>query len=176
MARLLETLRSACVGLGIAVILPLLIFWGVRVFVERPNWPSDFYEITLDDDLANARNKLEKQPDNAELKYQLALVEDQVANSHKESREKYKHLIKNSDGFLFYTNVAVGLAAIIAGGLVPVLSLSFGLILGGTFCVIGGYIMVWSTISPLIRFLSLLAALLLLISMAYLIARRKKIK
>ncbi len=174
MASVLESIRDTGMGLGIAIILPLMVFWGVRVFVETPQWPNDYYDISLDKELENARNNLEKNPESAELKEAVRIVEEKVVQSHKVSGEKYSKERAVGDTYNFYANIAVGLIALIVGGLIPVLSLSLGLIMGGIFCVIGAYAWVWSTINPALRFFSLLAALLILIAMGYIMARRKR--
>ena len=174
MASVLESIRDTGMGLGIAIILPLMVFWGVRVFVETPHYPTDYYDVSLDKELEKARNNLEKNPASAELQEAVRIVEEKAEQSHKASRDRFSKEHAVGDKYHFYANIAVGLTALIVGGLVPVLSLSLGLIMGGIFCVIGAYAWVWSTIDPAFRFFSLLAALLVLIAMGYFMARRKR--
>jgi len=113
MARILEIMRDIVIGIGIAIILPMLVYSGVRIFSSQ-------------------------------------------------------------DLHVFYADVAVGFLALIAGGLVNVVSLSFGLIFGGIICFISGYGRVWDTITPALRFSSLLIALLLLTGLTIKLTMKRK--
>lgn len=63
----------------------------------------------------------------------------------------------------FYITAVIGVIAIIIGTIIQNSYLGAGLILGGTICLLYGYIVHWSNISDTFKFISFLIALVVLI-------------
>lgn len=68
---------------------------------------------------------------------------------------------------LFFVATPIGLAAIIIGSFLAVQAVGAGLIFGGIFTLIDGYCWYWSELQDWMRFLSLLAAFVVLVVIGY---------
>ena len=68
---------------------------------------------------------------------------------------------------LFIVAVPIGIAAIIVGALASIQAIGTGLMFGGIFTVMDGYCWYWSELQDWMRFLSLLAAFVVLIFIGY---------
>ncbi len=75
----------------------------------------------------------------------------------------YKLEQKKFAKYYFYVTTVVGIAAIAAGIVSPLPFLGMGFILGGVFCITAGYFRYWDELNDLIKFISLLIALVLLV-------------
>lgn len=143
--------KKFALGFGIAVILPLLVHYGVSTFSPRPKWEdyrSELYDYQ---------------------KYQQATPEekariDQERKAHQEKRRKDE---KRFARHLFFAATPVGIFAIVFGSLTPVQAVGTGLMFGGIFTLTEGYCMYWSELADWMRFLSLLAAFAILIFIGY---------
>ena len=139
-------------GFGIAVILPMLIHYGVSTFSPSPKW-EDYYS-------GNYYNYNYKQnPTDEERK---KLQEEQ-----QQHEKKYKAARKSFERHLFFVATPIGIAAIIMGSIVAVQAIGAGLIFGGIFTLVDGYCWYWSELQDWMRFLSLLAAFIVLVFIGY---------
>lgn len=143
--------RQIAIGFGIAILFPLLIFYGVSTFGSPPRF-SD-YSATQSFD------------------YATATPEERAANREKQkTAQKNFHDAESQFAMrLFYASAPLGFAAILIGGFMAVSTVGTGLIFGGIFAVINGYWHYWEFIPDWQRFASLLIATAVLI----LIASRK---
>ena len=136
-------------GFGIAIILPMLVHYGVSTFSPAPKWddyyPSNYYQYQ------NVTPEERKQ-------FQ---VEDN------KRQEKYKQHRKTFERHLFYVATPIGIAAIIIGSALAVQAIGAGLIFGGIFTLIDGYCWYWPELQDWMRFLSLLAAFVVLVICGY---------
>ena len=143
-------------GFGIAIILPMLVHYGVSTFVPQPKW-EDY----------SMRNEYSREQNaSPEEKIKLAQERDRLEVMRKVAE-------KNFETHLFIVAVPVGLAAIIIGTWSGIQALGTGLIFGGIFTLIDGYACYWSELQDWMRFFSLLVAFIVLAFMAYWKANEK---
>ncbi len=133
-------------GFGIAVILPMLVHYGVSTFSPSPKWEdyqeNDYY-----------------------LKYNNATPEEKKVLSlqHDQLEKKYRQHRKMFERNLFFVAVPIGISSIIVGSLFTVQAIGAGLIFGGIFTLVDGYCWYWSELQDWMRFLSLLITFIVLI-------------
>ena len=138
--------KKFALGFGIAIILPMVIYYGVSIFSPSPKWRdyqvSDYYERYEDaskDEKAGLREERKQ------------LQEERRANR------------KRFERHLFFVATPIGIAAIIAGSVIAIQAVGAGLMFGGIFTVTEGYVCYWSELPDWMRFLSLLLAFAILI-------------
>ena len=86
-------------------------------------------------------------------------LEERVLDFWKREKIFQKHL--------FLVAVPVGIGAIIFGAVSPIQAIGTGLMFGGIFTLVDGYCWYWSELQDWMRFLSLLAAFVVLIFIGY---------
>lgn len=142
--------KKFALGFGIAIILPMLVHYGVSTFSPRPNWRnfynSDYYQRVRD---ASPEEKT------------------RLENERKEQQKKIEEASGRFQRHLFFVAVPVGIIAIIIGALISVQAIGTGLMFGGIFTLIDGYCWYWSQLQDWMRFVSLLAAFIILIFIGY---------
>lgn len=136
-------------GFGIAILLPMLVHYGVSTFSPSPKW-EDYYN----------RNYYQ---------YQNATPEEKKVLQAEDNKrqEKFRQVRKTFERHLFYVATPVGIAAIVIGSTLAVQAIGAGLIFGGIFTLVDGYCWYWSELQDWIRFLSLLVAFVVLVYMGY---------
>ncbi len=149
----LSQIRNLTLGLSVAVLLPMMVYWGVRIIMQEPMYPPYPRE-----DKMTVKEQKEKREE------------------HDKKVQEYIELRAKFDRFYFYTAAPIGLAALVAGALSRVPFLGVGLVLGGTACLTHGYWAYWNRLDALAKFISLLLALLLIIGLGYRIAAREQRK
>jgi len=142
--------KKIALGCGIALILPLMVHYGVRTFSPEPKW-SD-YQI----DNYYEKHERANEAQQIELEKQRNQLSDQ--------REKAE---KRFQTHLFFVAVPVGIAAVITGTFLSVQAIGAGLIFGGIFSLINGYCWYWQYLDDRLRFASLLVAFIVLIVVGY---------
>ncbi|ACB97122.1 hypothetical protein Bind_3565 [Beijerinckia indica subsp. indica ATCC 9039] len=140
--------RQIAIGFGIAIVLPLLIFYGVRTFSPPPKYQDYVTNIPLKPDATTAERQADAEKMQAEQK----------ALSEAKSRFALH---------LFYASALLGYLAVLTGGLMAVSPVGTGLIFGGIFSIIHGYWNYWDYIADWERFASLLLAAAILLFIAY---------
>jgi len=140
--------RQIAIGFGIAIILPLLIYYGVRTFSPPPRY-QDYV-------VGRAFNP------NATPEERQAAIETQRAQ-----QRAYSDAQVQFSSHLFHVSAPLGYAAILAGGFMAVSAVGTGLIFGGIFSVVLGYFSYWEHIADWQRFVSLLIAAIILLFIAY---------
>lgn len=142
--------KKFALGFGIAIILPMVIFYGVSTFSPPPKWND--YRVS---------NYYERHRDAApEEKRQLEAEQNLLKEQRNAAEEKFQRS-------LFWVAVPLGIIAIILGAFLSVQAIGTGLMFGGIFSVCEGYITYWSKLSDGLRFLSLLVALVVLVVIGY---------
>tara|TARA_B100000315_G_scaffold253594_1_gene292700 strand:+ start:228 stop:686 length:459 start_codon:yes stop_codon:yes gene_type:complete len=142
--------KKFALGFGLAIILPMMIHYGVSTFVEQPKWGD--YQI---------RDYYQRHKDaSPEEKKELQAKRDRL---HDERKVKEKHFQK----YLFFAAIPLGITAIIIGAFLPIQAIGTGLMFGGIFSVCDGYINYWSELSDGLRFISLVFAFIVLIVIGY---------
>lgn len=142
--------KRIALGFGIAVILPFMLHLGVNTFSPPPNWEDytieDYYDKLEDasdeerEELKTRWNELKKAQDKHEMRYQKTL---------------------------FFVMAPAGIAAIIIGAFIGFQAIGAGLMFGGIFCLMDGYIQYWEKLPDWMRFASLLVAFIALIVVGY---------
>lgn len=145
--------KKIAVGFGIAVIFPMLMHYGARTLHAPPDW-DDYH--TVQRPFNPNMTPEEREQDEAERQAE---------------RKKYRQAEKDFQKVLFAVTVPAGLAAIIAGAIIPVAAIGAGLIFGGIFSLIDGYVHFWSELPDFMRFFSLLGGFAVLLFVGF-----KKIK
>ncbi len=142
--------KKFALGFGIAIILPMLVHFGVSTFSPRPKWQDyqveDYYQ------------KYEKATPEGK-----ASLKEESARLGKKRRTDEKRFARH----LFFVAVPVGLTAIILGSAAAIQAIGTGLMFGGIFTLVDGYAWYWSQLQDWMRFLSLLAAFIVLIFIGY---------
>ncbi len=139
----LVTLRNLSIGFAIMILLPTIAYVGTRVAVKEVAYPEQTYP--------------------AKSSKQLFPIH-KPASEYDAELAAYKASQSNFQKAYFYTSGIIGLLALILGAFViPIPFLSFGFIMGGTFCLIGSYFMYWDILNNIIKLISLIFALILLI-------------
>ncbi len=140
------------IAMGIAILLPMLVIYGVKTFSPPPEWEdyhtSQFYE--------------EPSPEKITPEEKAERMRKQ-----QEASERMKTARKQHQMHLFFTAVPIGLIAIIAGTFIRVPALGPGMVFGGVFTLVEGYLFNWQELSDPIKFVSLLIALIVLGITAY---------
>lgn len=142
--------KKFALGFGIAIILPMLIHYGVSTITPMPKW-EDRYSSNYYQDYQNAT---------PEAKIEMKKQEEQKAQV---LREKQRIFQRN----LFFVAVPVGIFSILFGSVVAIQSVGTGFMFGGIFCLIQGYSFYWSELQDWMRFVSLLLAFVVLIFVGY---------
>jgi hypothetical protein len=107
--------RQIAIGFGIAIVFPLLVYYGVRTAYSPPKWDTEIYSSPM------------------------------TAEERQRQRERREAYIAQSREFarvLIIASTPLGIAAILIGTFVSLPALGTGLILGGIFTVAHGY---WGT-------------------------------
>ncbi len=136
------------IAMGIAILLPMLVMYGVNIFSPPPKWETST--------LLMAPGPGATHEERTEWQKEL-----------REHNEKMMEQRKRYQKHLFYVAVPAGLAAIIGGSFVSVPAIGPGLVFGGVFTLIEGYWFYWSELEDWIKFTSILIALAALIFTAY---------
>jgi hypothetical protein len=140
--------RQFAIGFGIAVIFPLLIYYGVSTVHPAPKW-SDYNKIT-----AGLSRATEDERKEYERKRQMA-------------EEAYGAAVQQFSRVLVIVSTPLGVAAILIGCYVAIHSIGTGLILGGIAAVGFGYWNYWNHLDDWIRFVSLLIGFGVLLFVGY---------
>ncbi len=138
--------KKFALGFGIAILLPMVVHYGVSTFSPCPK--DRDYRV-----------------ENFKELHERGSIEDKIRLEQKRSRLR-KELIEHKKRFqkhLFFVAAPIGIIAIIVGSFIGVQAVGTGLLFGGILNLMNGYIWYWSELQDWMRFLSLLLALIFLI-------------
>lgn len=142
--------KKFALGFGVAIILPMLVHYGVSTFSPAPKW-RDRYEHGNYQQYKNAtpeeKARLDRERDARE--------------------ERWRNQQKTFQRHLFFVAVPLGIAAIIIGAVSTIQAIGTGLMFGGIFTLVDGYCWYWSELQDWMRFVSLLVAFVVLIFIGY---------
>ena len=144
--------RQIAVGFGIALILPLLIYYGVSTFYPPPKF-NTFVTATLAYQ-SNPTPEQRKEIEDRRLERQRQL-------------EIFNAAARDFARVLVIVSTPLGIAAIMAGAYVSLHAIGTGLIFGGIFSVAWGYWSYWQYLDDWIRFISLLFGFGILLFVGY---------
>jgi lipopolysaccharide export LptBFGC system permease protein LptF len=139
--------RQIAIGFGVAIIFPMLIYYGVCTFSPPPNLQ----------DFSQTASRPGTTPDH----------HAEQANKNKAASTSYEEASRVFSLRLLCVAAPLGYAAILLGSLRMSSGLGTGLMFGGIFAVIDGYLFSWSFLENWLPFVSLLVALAVLIFVSY---------
>lgn len=142
--------KKFALGFGIAILFPLTVHYGVKTFSPEPRWEN--YQVE------HYHTRYQKAPPEEQVK-----LEEQQDEMDKKRRQHEKHFQKN----LFFVTTPLGIIAIILGSIIAIQAVGSGLMFGGIFCLIDGYVNYWSELPDAMRFGSLLLALATLLIIGF---------
>lgn len=147
--------RQIAIGFGIAIIFPLLIYYGVASIYTPPKPPT--YHVTA---IA---------PINPTPEERQHYLEQQKAEQQERQKrfEAYEAEAKDFSRRLIYFATPLGICAIFLGAYLPLYAIGTGLIIGGIFTVGFGYWSYWQYLADSVRFISLLAGFVILLFVGY---------
>jgi hypothetical protein len=153
--------RQIAVGFGIAIIFPLLVFYGVSTFHAAPKREAYFpfpTAISL--------------PPSATPEERKERLDEQ-----RKRQEAFDAAVKSFARVLVMVSTPLGIAAILIGSYLTFHAIGAGLIFGGIFTVAWGYWGYWQYLEDWMRFVSLLAgfAVLLFVGHRVFAASRTKL-
>jgi hypothetical protein len=139
--------RQIAIGFGVAIVFPLLIYYGVCTFTPAPKW-SDFHET-----VAYTPNPTREES--------AARLEKQKAENAAWAEASRIFSLR-----LLCVAAPLGYIAIILGSLRTPSGLGTGFMFGGIFAVTIGYWFHWSFVEDWLRFVSLIIAMAILVFIA----------
>lgn len=143
--------KKFALGFGIAIILPMLVHYGVSTFSPEPRLRDKYYN-----------NYSYQQRNNATPEEKARMDKER-----KENERIWDQKQKTFQSRLFVVAVPVGILSIIIGAISPVQAIGTGLMFGGIFSLTEGYMAYWAELQDWMRFLTLLAAFAVLIFVGY---------
>lgn len=138
--------KKFALAFGIAIIFPMMLYYGVSSFSPPPDWQAFYKEYHN-----SAGVEEEKEREAERLAEEARLTEQE---RHFEAR-------------LFFVSVPMGIIAIIAGTLIPLQAVGTGLLFGGVLSITRGCWGYWTEIPEPLRFASLVVALIVLVVAGY---------
>jgi len=140
--------RQIAIGFGIAMIFPLLVYYGVSTFHSAPK-TQDFFKTVCP--------VTGTQPEERK-----ACIQKQEAE-----RQAYAAAAKEFARWVVVVATPLGVAAILIGAYLKLYAIGTGLIFGGIFTVAFGYWGYWQYLDDWMRFLSLLVGFGILLFVGY---------
>lgn len=142
--------KKFALGFGIAIILPMMVHYGVSTFSPRPKW-SEYYGPGYYRDTKDASPQ-----EKARIEQERRQIREQMTQARKRFQKD-----------LFLVAVPIGILAIFLGSLTRIQAIGTGLMFGGIFTLVDGYLWYWSELQDWMRFLSLLFAFMVLLYIGY---------
>lgn len=143
--------RQIAVGLGIALILPLLVYYGVATFYPPPQPVMTVTAVAVS-------------PNATPEERERYLAQQQERQKQQQERQAaYRAAAKDFARRLIILSTPLGLASILIGAYIAIHGIGTGLIVGGIFTLVWGYWSYWTYFEDWMRFASLCAALAILL-------------
>jgi hypothetical protein len=147
--------RQISIGFGIAIMFPLLVYYGVATFDPPPQIPSMITRPTIMPNPTEAERQAYRQA--------LQAYNEQFKRAYAEYSAAQKAFVRT----LMIVSTPLGVAAILIGAFIRLHSIGTGLIIGGIGAVGFGYWNYWGFLENWMRFASLLAGFVVLVFVAY---------
>lgn len=145
--------KQFAIGIGIAILLPLSVYYGVLLFSPPPD-SSKYYEQSQEytQRLSQAKTQSEK---------------EKISKEKSLHQKKQEEAQKRHQQHIFLVAYPVGMLAIIIGSLLTVQAVGAGLMFGGIFTLAEGCYSYWDKMPDWTRFISLIIAMAVLIGFGY---------
>ncbi len=150
--------KKIALGVGIAIVFPMLLHYGVSTFTPTPKWED--YPMS---------------PATIALRAGSQADQEKFMTEQQQKQELRRAAEKRFEQHLFAVAVPLGLVAILIGAFLRVPATGAGLMFGGIFSICDGYFNYWSELADVLKFLSLLAAFVLLLFVGYKKLEKKEI-
>jgi hypothetical protein len=150
--------KKIALGFGIAIVLPMLIHYGVATFFPEPK-PEDY----------------RMSPETIALRHGSPSDQAKFEEEQRRTGDALEAAEAQFQRRLFAVAVPLGLVAVIIGTFLRLPAIGTGLMFGGIVTVCDGYFNYWDHLSASFKFISLLAAFILLIFVGYRKLERKEI-
>ena len=141
--------KRIILGIGIAVIFTMVVFYGVYTFYPKPK--KDSYVTITYEQVKNARGE----------------EKTTLKKERKEHRTRYNEVRDRWSRNVFFISLPFGLIALIVGIRLKVQPVSGGLMGGGILTLIGGTGFYWEHVEELGKFIALGVILIFLIWLGY---------
>jgi polyferredoxin len=145
--------RQIAVGFGIALIFPMLIYYGVAAFYPRPDFQT---MVTIVTRIVPSNATAEQRQEAEDLR-----------RKREEQQKAYNAAAKDFARVMVLITTPLGVAAILIGAYISLHAIGTGLIFGGIFSVAWGYYGYWNYLDDWLRFVSLLAGFGILLFVGY---------
>lgn len=156
--------RQIAVAFGIALIFPLLVYYGVAMIFSPPKVENASYRAMIVPSYPTPEERTNPTPEERQ-KY---LDQQKQWQQELQDREKaYAAAAKDFAHRLVLIMTPLGIAAIFIGAYISPYFLGTGLIFGGIFTVTWGYWNYWLYLEDWVRFVSLLAGFAILLFVGY---------
>jgi hypothetical protein len=148
--------RQIAIGFGIAMIFPLLVYYGVATFNAPPRLQALSGPIRI-------------MPQNATPEERNTYLAERKADADEQQsrRDAYAAAAKIFARTLLIVSTPLGVAAIFAGAFLALHSIGTGLIFGGIETLAFGYWNYWQYLDDWMRFVSLVAGFCILVFVGY---------
>ena len=157
--------RKIILGFGFAVLMPMLIHYGIDVFAPMPSWreeasSSHYQQLNrLREDERRATSDGERTRIRAQI--------DQLQNQQ-DARNTGRQAQQEQSGRIhFFVGAPLGILVTLLGSFVRAQAIGGGLMLGGIFTFTGGCAWYWADLSRPGRFAVLLVAFAVLLWVGY---------
>ena len=144
--------RKLILGFGFAVLMPLLIHYGIDVFSPAPESKAYYRQLN------QIREEEEAAP--ASEKPHLSAKRQQLESMHDAQ-------VDRSEQVHFFIGAPLGIIVTLLGSFIRAQAIGGGLMLGGIFTFTGGCVYYWEDLSRPGRFLVLLVAFAVLLWVGY---------
>jgi hypothetical protein len=139
--------RQLVIGFGIAIIFPMLVYYGVSTIYHAPRWQAYFDNLPPFGTTPEERRTREE--------------------AQRAKQAQYRTAAQSFARVLVLIATPLGVAAILIGAFLTPYWLGTGLILGGILTVGSGYYFYWQYLEDWLRFVSLLAGFVVLLVVGY---------
>lgn len=192
---ILETLRDIAIALSLCILIPLTLMYGLKVFSPAPQFKGSEQLHQLESesrDLSKQRDQLvydrqvildkkldeyKQQLNNEkidELDKKIKEKEDAIDEIRSPLQKQYQDEgIQHARLNLIISGV-IGILLLLCGFFFPVNAISAGLVFGGTGCLVMSYLELRYMINEKIQFFIMLAAICVVIALAYWFFMRSK--
>lgn len=144
--------RQIAIGFGIALVFPLLIYYGVSTFSHPPKF-NTFVTVAA------------FRPPNPTPEQQKEYENQQ--RERKKQQAAFEAAARDFARVLVLVSTPLGVAAILIGAYLRLYAIGTGLIFGGIFAVTWGYWSYWDYLDDWARFVSLLIGFAILLFVGY---------
>ncbi len=142
--------KRFALGFGIAVIFPMMLYYGVGSFSPPPHWQD--YQV----------ENFQERHERGDLEEQQRLEAERL-----ERRDRFLEHTRHFQKLLFFVAVPIGIIAIIVGTFIALPAVGTGLLFGGILSVTTGYLAYWTELPESLRFVSLFISFVVLIVVGY---------